>query len=67
MKQKVHKLCQMLMKRYSCAALNGIDSAIVDRADELVLLSARGEDLVTACATISEREEVDLKDAVGSI
>jgi len=48
----------------SCAALNGVDQAIVDRADELVLLSARGEDLVAACATISEKEEVDLETAV---
>jgi len=48
----------------SCAALNGVDQAIVDRADELVLLSARGEDLVAACATISEKEEADLETAV---
>ena len=44
--------------------MNGVDQAIVDRADELVLLSARGEDLVTVCAILSENEEVDLKAAV---
>ena len=48
----------------SCAALNGVDTAIINRADELVELSAIGEDLVAACATISKHEEEALKDAV---
>lgn len=47
--------------------MNGIDKAIVDRADDLCLLSARGEDLVAACATISEKEELDLKVAVSTL
>lgn len=46
-----------------CAALNGIDPAIVERAEDLILLSARGEDLVTACAKISEAEAKDMEDA----
>ena len=45
--------------------MNGIDKAIVERADDLCLLSARGEDLVAACATVSVGEEQDLKIAVG--
>lgn len=44
--------------------MNGIDKAIVDRADDLCLLSARGEDLVAACAMVSEREERELQVAV---
>ena len=48
----------------SCAALNGVDATIVDRANYLVDISAKGEDLVTACAKISEKEENELKDAV---
>ncbi|KAL4905989.1 hypothetical protein BDW74DRAFT_184936 [Aspergillus multicolor] len=39
-----------------CAALNGINQAIVDRANELVTLSARGENLIAACATLSADE-----------
>ena len=36
----------------------------MERADELVELSAKGEDLVAACAAISLEEEEDLKHAV---
>lgn len=44
-----------------CAAMNGVDPVIVNRSEELVLLHAQGEDLVAACAKISEEEETDLK------
>ena len=54
-----------LANRYlSCAALNGIDATIVDRANYLMEMSAKGEDLVSACSKPSEKEEDDLKDAV---
>lgn len=48
----------------SCAALNGVDAKIVDRANHLAKITAKGEDLVTVCAAISEKEEGDIKDAV---
>ena len=46
-----------------CAAMSGIDPAIVQRAEELVLLSVRGNDLVAACSLLSEEETKDLEDA----
>ncbi|TIA61527.1 hypothetical protein D6C77_03421 [Aureobasidium pullulans] len=46
-----------------CAALNGIPSEVTSRAEELILLAAKGEDLVTACAILPESELKDLQDA----
>jgi DNA mismatch repair protein MSH5 len=48
----------------SCAAMNGINQAIVDRANELASLSARGENLIAACAVLSDEEMQALQDAV---
>lgn len=44
--------------------MNGINPAIVARAEEIGLRSARGEDLVAVCAKISVQEDEDLKCAV---
>jgi DNA mismatch repair protein MSH5 len=49
----------------SCAAINGIDPAIISRATEIASLSARGENLVAACAVLSPEETQALKEAVG--
>lgn len=41
--------------------MNGINPAIVARAEEIGLLSARGEDLVAVCAIMSVQEDEDLQ------
>ncbi|CAL5870624.1 uncharacterized protein PFLUO_LOCUS4863 [Penicillium psychrofluorescens] len=46
-----------------CAAINGIDPAIISRATEIASLSARGENLVAACAVLSPEETQALKEA----
>ncbi|KAG9944714.1 hypothetical protein KCU85_g7785, partial [Aureobasidium melanogenum] len=46
-----------------CAALNGIPLEVTNRAEDFILLAARGEDLVAACAILSESETKDLEEA----
>lgn len=46
-----------------CAAMNGVDEAVVRRADAIALLLARGEDLRAACARLTEQETERLEDA----
>jgi DNA mismatch repair protein MSH5 len=47
-----------------CAAMNGVAPEIVERAEELIRLSARGEDLVAACSVMPEAEALELVEAV---
>ncbi|RYO26585.1 hypothetical protein AA0111_g7984 [Alternaria arborescens] len=46
-----------------CAALNGVPPEIVQRAENLILLSMRGEDLVAACCQMPEDEAAELEEA----
>ncbi|KAF3913411.1 hypothetical protein ABW20_dc0109215 [Dactylellina cionopaga] len=39
-----------------CAAMNGVEKSVVDRAEDLIVKMAKGEDLVSACADMSARE-----------
>ena len=55
----------MLILR-SCAAMNGVPHEIVQRAENLILLSMRGEDLVAACCQMPEDEAAELEEAVSA-
>ena len=47
-----------------CAAMNGVPGPVVERAEQLIALAAKGGDLVAACARLSTQETEDLKQAV---
>ncbi|KZF26466.1 hypothetical protein L228DRAFT_13019 [Xylona heveae TC161] len=47
----------------SCAAMNGIDMAVIERAEEFIRLAARGDDLVLACTGLTEQEELEVEAA----
>ncbi|KAI1265648.1 muts domain V-domain-containing protein [Xylariaceae sp. FL1019] len=46
-----------------CAAVNGIDEAIVERAETIILHMARHEDLEIVCSQLSDRETDKLRQA----
>ncbi|KAI1094799.1 muts domain V-domain-containing protein [Rostrohypoxylon terebratum] len=46
-----------------CAAINGIDEAIVERAESIMLMIVRNEDLEVVCSKLSDDETRKLKEA----
>ena len=47
--------------------MNGIPPEITDRAENLARLAARGEDLLSACAVMSETEIAELQNGVSLV
>jgi DNA mismatch repair protein MSH5 len=50
----------------SCAAMSGVPEQVVQRAEDLILLSMRGEDLIAACCQMPDEETAELEEAVNT-
>jgi DNA mismatch repair protein MSH5 len=46
--------------------MSGVPEQIVQRAEELILLSMRGEDLIAACCQMPDEEAAELEEAVST-
>ena len=44
--------------------MNGVPPEIIQRAENLILLSMKGEDLIVACCQMPEDEAAELEEAV---
>lgn len=47
--------------------MNGVPTEIVQRAENLILISMRGEDLVSACCQMPKDEAAELEEAVSRL
>lgn len=62
--KSVRVLLYGILTSFSCASMNGIPAEIIQRAEDLVVMNIKGEDLVEACCQMPQDELEELEEAV---
>ena len=52
---------ELILTLASCAAMNGVPAEVVQRAENLIVLAMKGEDLISACCRMPEDEVTELE------
>ncbi|OAG13030.1 uncharacterized protein CC84DRAFT_1255161 [Paraphaeosphaeria sporulosa] len=61
--EQTSELDDQITYLYNCAAMNGVPKEIIERADQLIEMTLKGQDLIAACSIMPQSEALELEEA----